>query len=309
MDWITHLILAGKLLESCNLPLGSCIYSVLPTVDVKPLAFHRQYAHILTNQKFLLDASLGIYGMKEFKKRDFPMLRKKTDEKLAIFIEEQEKIERSNTSKEKKMFGRNRTYFFKRVVETAEGFVRNELHEATKILGKEGGNVSTSLVAAAVSLVSHTYFDTFNNPVSVFYPYASNYSAHWSFWEEIDYLDFRETFYDDENIIPFREQMHDSSVWVIEVDPTYETNEIIRKRIERELDKPYKPYGIIKAMIERMGDLAPRINYEAIDRALRDFLSYLGCKKIVHSDRERLFLLNIEREIKRSIFERYGRKK
>jgi len=60
--------------------------------------------------------------------------------------------------------------------------------------------------------------------------------------------------------------------------------------------------------LERMGDLALEINYEAVDRVLREVLSYLGCKEIVHADRERLLLLNVEREIKRLIFEMYGKR-
>lgn len=309
MDWETHLILSGKLLKSCDLPIGGCIYSLLPAIDIKPLAFHRQYAHILTNQTLILDAALEIYGMEEFKKRDFLALRQKTDAKLVILGEEREKTKKSNVSKKEKRLARNRVYFYKRVVETAEGFVKNELSGAARILGKETEDVSTDLAAAAVSLVSHTYFDTFNNPVSVFYPYAPNYAAHWSFWEEIDYLDFKETFYDDKNIVLFRKNIRDSSVWITEVDPTYERDETIRKRIEKDRGKPYTPYGMIKGMIERLGDLALGINYEAVDRALRDFLSYLGCKEIIHSDRERLFLLNAEREIKRLIFEKYGKGK
>lgn len=308
MDWETHLILAGKLLKCCNLPIGGCIYSVLPAIDIKPLAFHRQYAHVLANQTLVLDAATEIYGMDEFKKRDFSSLKQKTDEKLAILKKEQEKIGMGNASKKEKRLARNKIYFYNRVAETAEGFVKRELGGATKILGKKAEDISTDLATAAVSLVSHTYFDTFNNPVSVFYPYAPNYAAHWSFWEEIEYLDFKETFYDDENIDSFRKNIHDSSVWVTEVDPTYERDKIIRERIEREMGKPYNPYGMIKAMIERLGDLALGINYEAVDRALRDFLHYLGCKELIHSDKERLFLLNVEREIKRLIFERYEKR-
>lgn len=289
------------------MPMGGCIYSVLPAIDIKPLAFHRQYAHILANQTLILDATLEIYSMEEFKKGDFSALKQKTDEKLAILDEEREKTE-SDAPKKEKRLARNRAYFYGRVAETAEGFVKKELSGAVKILGKEAENISTDLVTAAVSLVSHTYFDTFNNPVSIFYPHAPNYAAHWSFWEEIDYIDFKETFYDDENIALFRKHIRDSSVWITEVDPTYERDKTIRERIEKEMGKPYNPYGMIKAMIERLGDLALGTSYEAVDRALRDFLFYLGCREIIHSDRERLFLLNVEREIKRLIFERYGKR-
>jgi len=309
MDWKTHLILAGKLLKSCNLPMGGCIYSLLPAIDIKPLAFHRQYAHVLINQSLVIDAATEIYAMPEFKERNFQALKKKTDEKLATLKKEQEKIERENASKTEKRLARDRVYFYERVAETAEEFVKEELKEAVRILGRGAEDVNTDKVTAAVSMVSHTYFDIFNNPVSAFYPYAPNYAAHWSFWEEIEYLDFKETFYDEENIVQYRENIRDSSVWVADVDPTSERDPVIRERIEKEMGKPYDPHAVVKAMIERLGDLTPEISYEAVDRAVRDFLAYLGCKEIVRCDRERLFLLNVEREIRRVIYERYGKRR
>jgi hypothetical protein len=309
MDWETHLILSGKLLKSCGLSMGGCIYSVLPAIDIKPLAFHRQYAHVLANQTLILDAATEIYSMEEFKTRDFEALKHKTASKLALLKTESEKLEHGNVTKMEKRYARNRIYFYERVAETAEEFVNKELRTAVKILGKEAEDVSTDLATAAVSLVSHTYFDTFNNPVSVFYPYAPNYAAQWLFWEEIDYLDFKETFYDEENIIQFREKIRDSSAWVSDVDPTIERNPVIRERIEKEMGKPYNPYALVKAMIERLGDLALGINYKAVDMSVREFLAYLGCKEMVHADRERLFLLNVEREIKRLIYERYGKRR
>jgi len=309
MDWGTHLILAGKLLKSCGLPMGGCLYSELPAVDIEPLAFHRQYGHILANETLLIDAATEIYAMTEFKARDFPALKKKTDEKLAALKKKQARVEAGEASKAERKLARDRAYFYGRVAGTAEEFVKRELKEAVNILGKEAGEVSTDKLTAAVSMASHTYFDTFNNPVSVFYPYAPNYAAHWSFWEEIDYLDFKETFYNPDNITKFREHIRDSSVWKADVDHTIERDPVIRGRIEKEIGKPYNPVGIIKAMIERLGDLAPAISYEAVDKTLRDFLGYLDCKEIVHCDRERLFLLNIEREIKRVIYEKYGRRR
>lgn len=102
MDWGTHLILAGKLLKSCNLPMGGCIYSELPAVDIEPLAFHRQYAHILANETLLIDAATEIYATPEFKERDFPALKKKTDEKLAALRKKQAKIEGGTPQRQKR---------------------------------------------------------------------------------------------------------------------------------------------------------------------------------------------------------------
>ena len=71
--------------------------------------------------------------------------------------------------------------------------------------------------------------------------------------------------------------------------------------MEEAFGKPFNPYGMIKAMIERLGELAPGVKYRAVQRVIREYLSRLGCKQIIHSDRERWFLINLEKEIEKTI--------
>ncbi len=84
MDWGTHIVLAAKMLESCELDKGAAIYSILPVIDSKPAHFHRVYAHILENQPPILDAAMDIFGSDEIAERNYDGLGKKINEKVKV---------------------------------------------------------------------------------------------------------------------------------------------------------------------------------------------------------------------------------
>jgi hypothetical protein len=43
-----------------------------------------------------------------------------------------------------------------------------------------------------------------------------------------------------------------------------------------------------------------------VQRVIREYLAKLGCKEIIHSDRERWFLVNLEKEIENTIIDILG---
>jgi len=307
MDWGTHVVLAGKLLEACGLSKGGAIYSVLPVIDIKPIHYHRQYAHLLTNQPTIIEAAKDIFGSEECRARDFKALDERTSQVVKRL--EDDILETSTTpgvTKEELLDARNRAYFYQRVGEEAERFITCELDGSVKFLGEECLDISTDTLTASTALISHTYFDTFNNPVNVFIPYAANYSADWDMWKEIDYLDFKATFYNKENIEPFRGHMEQNPVWTDPVDPSNEEDSGVRNRIESELDAPYSPHAIIKAMIQRLGEKSQGMSTDAVDLGIRNFFAYLGVEEFVHADREMLYMKNIEAEIRSFITEVYA---
>ncbi len=65
MDWETHIVLAGKLLNACALQKGAAIYSVLPVIDIEPIHYHRQYAHLLANQPLMVEIAGEIFATPE----------------------------------------------------------------------------------------------------------------------------------------------------------------------------------------------------------------------------------------------------
>ena len=248
MDWGTHIVLSAKLLESCGLDKGAAIYSDLPAIDIKPAHYHRVYAHILENLPGILDAALDIFGGNDTNQEEYAYIR----------IREEEETFRELARKAGELLNDN---------------------SLTKI--------STDKMSAGVSLISHIYLDTFNNPVQVFLPHSSKASAQWDFWDDIDYMKFRGEFYSDENIIEFRREVAQSKVWNVK------------------LSGP----ALIKAMIIRIGEMAePAIHYDIIDNAVRKFLRYMDVNDYQRSDAELAFCLKLEDAIIESIKVKFGKK-
>jgi len=307
VDWGTHVVLAGKLLHACELDMGAAIYSVLPAIDIKPVHYHRQYAHLLANLPLILDAATEILGSPEVEQRDFEALRARTQPRLQELRGRADEAERDpGLGRAAKRQARDRAYFYERIADEAEGFTTRELAGAVEVLGPEAAKISRDPLAAALSLVSHPYFDTFNNPVATFIPLAANYAAQWELWREIRYLDFKTTFYREETISAFRQEIAGCSVWTDPVDASREADPDIRRRILESQGQPYSAHGFIKAMIERLGSLSPGISPNAVDLAIRDFFSQLGVQDIVHADRELLLSLNIEKRISGLIRQDYS---
>jgi hypothetical protein len=248
MDWQTHVILAAKLLKACGCDEGAAIYSNLPAIDIKPAHFHRVYAHILENQPKILEAGIEVLSGKD-------------------------------------MGVDKNSYEYTRMKEEEAGF-RQLAEKAKEIVGNDRVAVVTSdKISAALSLISHLYFDTFNNPVQAFLPFSSFSSAQWSFWDRIDYTKFRNEFYKDAVISVFRKKIAGSETWNTKLDPI----------------------AMIKSMIIRIGEMAmPGVSYTVIDDTVAKFIKYLrgpGFKNYVNIDKEYAFCLKIEKEISGAIEE------
>jgi len=307
VDWGTHVVLAGKLLHACELEVGAAIYSVLPAIDIKPIHYHRQYAHLLANVPLIRDAALEILGSPEVAQRDFQALREATRPRIQELRRRAGEAEGNPAlDRAAKRQARDRAYFYERIADEAEGFTTRELAGAIEVLGPEAANISRDPLAVALSIVSHPYFDTFNNPVATFIPLAANYAAQWELWKGIRYLDFKTTFYTEEIISRFRQKIAGSSVWTDPVDASREVDPDIRRRILEAQGQPYSAHGFIKAMIERLGSLSPGLSPNAVDLAIRDFFSQLGVRDLVHADRELLLCLNVEKEISHLIRQDYS---
>ncbi len=284
MDWGTHMVLAAKLLESSKLDLGAAIYSVIPVIDQKPAHFHRVYAHILENQPDFLDVTLELFKRPEVLKRDFKALEQFISGKASQLEKEFNETPSSDTIKRRKI--EKKIYAFKRIGEETPEFLKL-LDDARDVVGDERvKKISTDKTSAAVSLLSHTFFDTFNNPVQLFLPNCSYCSAQWEFWSKIDYMKFRGDFYKPENIVPFRRAIAASKVWSITL----------------------KPEALMKAMIIRLGEMGePAIPYEIVDMGVRDFLRYMDVNEYQRPDMELKFLRDLEDEISSIIYKEFLR--
>ncbi len=284
MDWGTHMVLAARLLDSSDLDVGAAIYSVIPVIDQKPAHFHRVYAHILENQPDFLDVTLELFKRPEVAKRDFTALNKYILEKTAQLEKEFNATPASDAKR--RMMLEKKIYAFRRIGEETPGFLKL-LDDARDVVGDERvTQVSTDKLSAAVSLLSHTFFDTYNNPVQIFLPTCSLCSAQWDFWSKIDYMKFRGDFYKPENIVPFRKEIAKSKVWNIKL----------------------KPEALMKALIIRLGEMGqPAIPYETVDMGVRDFLRYMNINEYQKADVELKFLRDLEDEIAAIIYKNFAR--
>ncbi|KPK42364.1 MAG: hypothetical protein AMJ78_02860 [Omnitrophica WOR_2 bacterium SM23_29] len=284
MDWGTHMVLAAKLLESSKMDPGAAIYSVIPVIDQKPAHFHRVYAHILENQPDFLDVTLELFKRPEVTKRDFRALEGFISNKLNQLERQLDEAPVNEFVKRRSI--EKKIYAFQRIGEETPGFLKL-LDEAKDVVGDDKvTKISTDKLAAAVSLLSHTFFDTFNNPVQIFLPTCSYCSAQWEFWSKIDYMKFRGEFYKPENIVPFRKEIAASKIW----------NVIL------------KPEALMKAMIIRLGEMGqPAIPYEIVDMGVRDFLRYMNINEYQRADAELKFLYELEDEIAAIIYKKFLR--
>jgi hypothetical protein len=301
VDEITLLVFASKLLEICNLHKGNTIYSIIAELDRKPAQFHRIFSNALINHPIIIEVATDVMGNEEIKTRNIDELRKKYATKIASLEKEHSKLKNLDSPYARVL--KNEIYCYKRILEDAEYFLKS-LEEVLPFVGEEVLDIRTDKIAAYLALMSHVYLVSYTYPPQPFFPYSASACQHIEFCKKVDYFDFKLMFSgeDTNKATEFRRAIsRNEKAWSKEVDPNLEEDPAIRKRLEVDFGKPFNPHSMIKAMIERLGELVPSIRYEAVQRTIRDYLANLGCKEIVHSDRERWFLVNLEKEIEETI--------
>lgn len=282
MDWETHILLSVKLLEACQLDKGAAIYSLLPVIDIKPPHFHRVYAHILENLPPLLEAGFKVFTSQEAREGSLEDLKKKVGKMVEKF---QKALGPSVSSKKRQELERS-IYLYTRVGDEAPTFLELAHKAAQALQEPKICQISQDKTSACLSLLSHVYFDPFNNPVQAFLPESSICSAQWTFWDKIDYMRFRGAFYNGDNIALFRQQIAESPLW------------------QRKLN----PISLAKAMIIRLGEQGqPALDYETIDWGVRRFLRYMGIDQYQRAVEELEFCHLMEDEISNLIQSKFGK--
>lgn len=253
MDHVTHISMAYRLLEACDLDKTATIYSLLPAIDRIPDHYHRLYAHIINNFPCTLASALDVFANHQ--------------------VERFWKFENGGYYEQKID---EQSYLYKRVKEDKEYFT-NIVKSVTPLIGEFSTLApSRDIISASVALLSHIYFDTFNNPVQAFLPDSVCASGQWGFWGNVGYMNFRERFYVENVIQNFRKQLFENEIWNVKLEP----------------------FTLIKSMIIRMGDLSqPGIEYETVDNKIRDFLRLLDCNEYVRPDKELKFCKALENTI------------
>jgi hypothetical protein len=237
--------MAFKLLKSCKCDERAALYSLLPAMDREPPHFHRVYAHIISNFPKILTTAIH------------------------VFSDNSTPVDKNS-------------YEYKRISDDKEYYLKLASAAVSMINDDSILDPSSDKLSGGIALLSHIYFDTFNNPVQAFLPESVYSSGQWDFWEKVGYLTFRSKFYREDIIQSFRERLLNDSIWNTKLDP----------------------YALVKAMIIRMGDLArPGISYEVVDWKIRVYLRFLGCEEYKRPDEELKFCKNLEKKIESLIYE------
>jgi hypothetical protein len=101
-----------------------------------------------------------------------------------------------------------------------------------------------------LAIASHTYFDTYNNPVQAFPPYEAYCAARYDMWRELDYFDFRVVWYQ-QTAPKFRELVLAEPFWNVRIP----TAELVRAMVRRlaAMTLPAVAEETILAVEERLG--------------------------------------------------------
>jgi hypothetical protein len=214
-------------------------------MDREPPHFHRVYAHVISNFPKILTTAIHVFSDK------------------SVPVDKN-------------------SYEYKRINDDKEYYLKLTKNAISIINDDSILNPNSDKVSGGIALLSHIYFDTFNNPVQAFLPNSVYSSGQWEFWKNIGYLTFRSKFYREDIIQTFRERLLTDKIWDTKVDP----------------------YTLVKAMIIRLGDLSqPGIEYEIVDWKIREYLRFLGCDEYKRPDKELQFCKNLEKKIESLIYE------
>jgi len=302
MDLSTHIVLTTRLLDACGLDRGGAIYAVVPELDVKPAHYHRMFSNILQYQPIIIDTCMDIFSRPEVMARDFDGLRKSLEPDIGELLEKYESLRSDDSASRQDINAAfNNHYCYDRIADSIDAFF-DELDTVAELIGPEALKISTDRVTATVGLLSHTYFVTYTYPPMPFIPHSPMAAQQIEFAEAIDYFAFKGIFFESASpaLTKLREDFfYDEGMWSRVLPDDTTSDPVIRERIAAADGQLYNPISLVKAMIERLGALAPGIEYDAVQKGIRNYLSYLGVEEHVHSDRERLFCCNIEKGIQR----------
>ena len=181
MDSLTHLHFAYRLLQIVNGNTSAAVCSLFPQIDRIPAYFHRMYAHPYSQM-----GRLGEIGSCIFKHGTVPQRFQNTYEGDRFLAD------------------RARMQSFLGEFESDAGLPRTQFNPDS--------------LSVTLAFVSHTYQDTFNNPIQAFLPYSVFPCAQWRLWTEIDPIHFRTRLYAPNNISAFRKEFFENSLWSTRLD-------------------------------------------------------------------------------------------
>ncbi|SET49481.1 hypothetical protein SAMN05421676_10596 [Salinibacillus kushneri] len=193
MDRFSHVELAKGLLRISNENINVSYMSILPLVDGAPSFLHRLHCHPLSKASTVVDAAKVVFG---YEGDHIPQI--------------------SEDVFELKRFRQEKHQFIEVFNKLVKGYTN------------KGMEVSVGY-GPLLSVISHTYFDTFNNAVQAFTPYESYCAGQYDMWHEIDYFNYRIKWYQ-ETAPQVRQKVLEEKFWN---DYSFTSKEMVKGMIDR----------------------------------------------------------------------------
>lgn len=240
MDRFSHIELAKGLLKTSNEDVNVAYMSILPLVDGEPSFLHRLHCHPVSKAPTIVKAAKPVFG---YEGTSEPQVSEDSFELRRFKQEKQEFVD---------AFDKLIAPYTSKGMEIRDGF------------------------APLLSVISHTYFDTYNNAVQAFTPYESYCSGQYDMWHEIDYFNYRIKWYQ-KTAPKVRENVLNESFW----------NEY-----------SFTAKELVRGMVERLASFTrPSISDETLKRVLID----LNVEDIPSSEEVQEFYIKLENSLKKHL--------
>lgn len=240
MDRYSHIALAKKLMEITQQDIHMGYLSIVAKIDGKPDHLHRLHCHPLVKAPKLMEASMKVFGSKD----------------------------KNATIKDDSFFE------YKRLLEDKDNFIEDYIYSG-------GNDVADMAVTpgygAILSIVSHTYFDTFNNTVQALAPFDFHCAGQYEMWKKVDYFNYR-------------------IKWYAETAPS------VRENVCKEdfWNTSFKPEELIKGIVRRIAyHTKPAPSLEAI----KNVETVLGVDNVEYIPKTEDFLVKLEESLEKNIIE------
>lgn len=241
MDRHSHIAFAKGLLKIAGERTDMAYMSILPLVDGEPSFLHRLHSHPLVKGPVIVDSAKVVFGSSN---GVVPNIPEDTFE-LVRFREE---------------------YY---------DFI-NTFNETLLVSGEENMMVDEGY-GSLLSVISHSYFDTYNNAVQAFAPYESYCAGQWDMWNKVDYFNYRIKWYR-QTAPEFRKLVLSEPLW----------------------DVSFTAKELVKGMIHRVAaHTKPDVKPESIVSIEKD----LGVDDLPFNTEVEAFYLKLEEAVKRHLIE------
>lgn len=245
MDRYSHIEFAKKLLSICGEDENVAYMSILPLVDGEPSFLHRLHCHPIAKSKSVVKAAEKVFG---------------TDDTQPLSKDYYTNVD---DDFEYRRFESEQHQFFE---------IFDELIKKNTMKGLE----VRSGYAPYLAVISHTYFDTFNNAVQAFTPYEPYCAGQYEMWRNINYFNYRISWYQ-EKAPSVREAVLKEDFW----------------------NNEFKVEELVKGMIHRLAYYTePSIKQET----LNEIEDYLGLSEVKVPDKVKELYENLEENLRNQLY-------